>query len=155
MRVPVLWSQLLPATIAVLMAGVPATSGAAANESWEVRSGVVHLLFNVDLLHDLGIDLDVAGAEPASLDPHLGKPNWTLAILPGSDLAFQTERGIVLSRGGTGGAIRLSGALWMRDRASGKETRLDALEIAHGAVSPRAPQSPQGTDPLLLRSATS
>jgi hypothetical protein len=154
MRVPIPWSALLIAAIAVLVVGVPGTSRAAADESWEVRSGVVHLLFNVDLLRDLGIDLEVVGAEPASPDPHLGKPNWTLAILPGSDLAFQTERGNVLSRGGTGGAIRLSGALVLRDRATGRETRLDALEIAHGAANPPVPQSPLGTDPLLLRSAT-
>src|SRR5262245_911914 len=154
MRVPLLWSVLLPAAIAASFVGVPATSRAAPDESWEVRSGAVDLLFNVALLHDLGIDLEVAGAEPGSPDPHLGKPNWTLAILPGSDLAFQSERGIVLSRGGTGGAIRLSGALVLRDRATGRETRLDGLEIAHGVGSPRVPQSPRGTDPLVLRSAT-
>jgi len=155
MRVPALGSLLLRAAVAVLVAGVPANSRAAADESWEVRSGVVHLLFNVDLLHDLGIDLDVAGAEIASPDPHLRKPYWTLAILAGSDLAFQTERGIVQSRGGTGGAIRLSGALLLRDRASGRETRLDALEIAHEPASPVVPQGPRGTDRLLLRSGTS
>src|SRR5262245_19165707 len=154
MRAPALLPLLLAVAIAVLVAGAPATSRAAADESWEVRTGVVHLLFNVDLLHDLGIDLDVVGAEPPARDPHLGKPNWTLAILPGSDLAFQTERGIVLARGGTAGAIRMSGVLVLRDRATGRETRLDGLEIAHG-VNPLAPPSQRGTDPLLLRSATS
>src|SRR5262245_7397874 len=154
MRAPALLPLLLAVAIAVLVAGAPATSRAAADESWEVRTGVVHLLFNVDLLHDLGIDLDVVGAEPPARDPHLGKPNWTLAILPGSNLAFQTERGNVLARGGTAGAIRLSGALVLRDRASGRETRLDALEIAHGAADPAATAGPRGTDVLLLRSAT-
>jgi hypothetical protein len=139
----------------MIVAGVPALSRAAPDETWEVRSGVVHLLFNVDLLRDLGVDLEIAGAEPASRDPHLAKPHWTLAILPGSNLAFQSEHGNVLARGGTGGAIRLSGVLVLRDRSTGRETRMDGLEIAHDDASRPAPLSPRGTDPLLLRSASS
>jgi hypothetical protein len=140
----------------VLGAVLPGVSDAGAVESWAVRSGHVHVAFNVGLLHDLGLDVEVTGAEPTPRGSvRLEEPHWMLAILPGSDLTFSTERGIVLPRGGTGGAIRLAGALVLRERATGRQTRFDALEIAHLAGEDAGPTGTRGTDPLVLRSASS
>jgi flagellar hook capping protein FlgD len=148
-------SKLFGAVLVVVVAMAAAGGVAGAEELWTVRSGHAFIHFNVDLLRDLGIDLEVTGATPAhGADLMLEEPCWDFPILPGSDFRFRSEHGIVLTEGNPGeGTLRLGGALVLRDRASGKVTRLDGLEIAHASPNPLRPSGAQGTEPLQLRSA--
>ncbi|MGH2650253.1 MAG: FlgD immunoglobulin-like domain containing protein [Actinomycetota bacterium] len=145
----------LAATGMILWAAPCAVGPAVAEELWAVRSGRTVLHLNVDLLGDLGIDLEVTGAAPAHGENLLlEEPSWTFPILPGSELRFRSEHGIVLPEGSAAGAIRLGGTVVLRDRGTGKETRFGDLEIAH--ISPTGPSPPGagGTGPLHLRSAS-
>lgn len=147
-------ARLVSAAIAVLLTAVSAVRPVEADELWTVRSGQTYLHFNVDLLHDLGIDLEVTGAAAARAEGLLlEEPNWSFPILPGSDLQFRTEHGIVLAQGSTDGVLRLSGGLVLRDRGTGKETRFDDIEIAHVPASGPGRPGARGTEPLHLRSA--
>ena len=142
----------LIALLAAMIAGGPAS----AEELWTVRAGQVHLHLNLDLLRDLGIEVEVTGAPPAHQDGVLlEEPYWTFPILPGSELRFRTEHGIVLPRGSAAGAMRLGGTVVLRDRVTGREARFDDLEIAPAPSNIASPPGTQGTEPLQLRSAGS
>ena len=129
---------------------------AAAEEVWKVRSGQVVFHFNVALLRDLGIDVKVDGADAVSLGEEvmIEQPNWTFTLGKGSDLEFRAEYGIVEVSGARSGSLRTSGGLLLRDRASGRHTQLDHLELVAGATLGTGAEGEGGADPLLLRSAT-
>jgi len=147
-------SRRFAAAIVVLWAAALMAAPARAEELWTARSGQTFLYFNVDLLRDLGIDLEVTAAPvPHVEELLLEEPSWAFSMLPGSDLEFRTEHDIVLPQGSTGGSIRLGGAILLRDRATGKTTRFDDLEIAHAAAVGPGPPGARGTEPLHLRSA--
>jgi hypothetical protein len=138
---------LLPALLAVMALAGPSR----ADERWAVGSGQVVFNFNVELLHDLGIDVAV---EADAFEPHgdilVDEPCWRFPIR-GSDLGFRTEYGILRQGNLEGSAVRLGGAIVLRDRASGKQMRLDGLEIARMPV-PDPDPGRHGTETLLLRS---
>ncbi|HYM82407.1 MAG TPA: FlgD immunoglobulin-like domain containing protein [Candidatus Limnocylindria bacterium] len=145
-------------SLGAMIVALGATAGifapAAAEESWAVRSGEATFHFNVELLRDLGVEFAVEGqAAKHRDDVTLEDPNWTFTIRKGTDLGFRAEHGIALPGGTTGGAIRLAGTLILRDRATGKETRLTDLEIADAPGTDAKPAGQNGTPSLLLRSA--
>lgn len=146
--------------IAVFAASVAALalSGgpAAAREVWSARSGQVVFTFNVPQMHDLGIEIEIAGTTQArDQDIYIEHPQWAFAIRAGSDLQFVTEHGIALPGGDVTGSIRIDGTITLRDRATGKTTRFSDLEIGKVA-EPITHEEDQGeTAPLYLRSAGS
>ena len=148
-------SRLLAPALLVLSATAAIAPPAPAEELWTARSGQTFLHLNVDLLGDLGIDIEVTGT-PVSRPEELllEEPSWVFRILPGSNLEFRAEHGIVLPQGSTGGSIRLGGAILVRDRTTGKATRFDDLEIAHASAGGTGPPGARGTEPLHLRSAS-
>jgi hypothetical protein len=144
--------RILVAAVALCAACAAGTAGA--EEEWALRSGRVFLHLNVDLLRRLGIDVDISGAGGVEGEDYLlEEPCWVLPILPGADLRFRTESGIVEPRGSAAGSFRLAGSLVLRDRVTGWQTRFDDLEVAH--VGPEGPGPPEAarTGPLHLRSA--
>lgn len=146
--------RLLGAAVVLVMAAMTAIPPAHAEELWTVRSGYAVIHFNVDLLRDLGIELEVTGNTVADAeDVHLEDPSWSFPILPETNLQLRSEHGIVLAQGSEAGAIRLGGALVLRDRATGKETRFDDLELAHLPATGASLPGAHGTEPLQLRSA--
>ncbi len=110
-RSPPAGSASLRFAAAIVVLWGAAAAPARAEELWTARSGQTFLHFNVDLLRDLGIDVEVTAAPVAHAEELLlEEPSWAFAILPGSDLEFRTEHDIVLPQGSTGGSIRLGGA---------------------------------------------
>ena len=148
------WSRRFTPAIVVLSAATLMVAPARSEDLWSARSGRTFLHFNVDLLRDLGIDLEVTAAPLARPEELLLEaPSWAFPILPGSGLEFRTEHDIVRPRGSAGGSLRLGGAILLRDRATGKATRFDDLEIAHAAAGGSGPPGARSTEPLHLRSA--
>jgi flagellar hook capping protein FlgD len=147
-------SRLVTPAIVLLSVSGSMAAVARAEELWTARSGQAVLHFNVDLLRDLGIDLEVAGAPVAHAeDLLLEEPSWAFPILPGSGLEFRAERDVVPPQGSTAGSLRLGGAIVLRDRATGRTIRFDDLEIAHVPAGGPGPPGARGTEPLHLRSA--
>ena len=141
------------AVVAVLGFSVVVVASSHAEELWVARSGEVIFHFNQPLLRDLGFDLEVAGAALDHDNPIGEEPAWAFPIREGSDLQFRTEHGVALSPGSVAGALRLDGAITLRDRATGKDLRLTDLEIAHTAEPDSRPSPMDRTGPLHLRSA--
>lgn len=141
--------SIIGAFIVASSAAVPAR----AEEVWAVRSGQVYLHLNLDLLRDLGIEIEVGGVGSDEVDGLLlEEPYWTFPIRPGSDLRFRAEHGIV-QRSAETGTIRLGGSLVIRDRKTGNTTRFDDLEIAPlPALGPDSSGAPHAGS-LQLRSA--
>ncbi|HKQ57178.1 MAG TPA: FlgD immunoglobulin-like domain containing protein, partial [Candidatus Eisenbacteria bacterium] len=147
-------SHVRVAWLAALLCVLVSAAPAAAEEKWAVKSGAATLAFNLDLLRDLGIEVEVTGASNADVEGiNLDEPYWTFPILGSSDLQFRTSHSVVLPQGGTTGAIRLGGVLVLRDRASGRESRFDDLEIVDISVASMGTSETSGPEPLLLRSA--
>jgi hypothetical protein len=142
--------------VTALLAAVLAAGPIRAEEHWTVRSGQVVFNFNESLLNDIGIDLIVEAPvfEPNS-DFLLDEPCWAFPIRMGSDLGFRCEYDIIPAGGLEGSVLRLGGAITLRDRWSGKQTRLDGLEIARMLQTDGEPPGRQGTETLQLRSSTS
>jgi hypothetical protein len=141
------------AALAVLGLSVLVGAPSNAEELWVVRSGEAIFHFNVPLLRDLGIDLEVAGVGSDHKEIIAEEPAWAFPIRASSDLQFLAEHGIALSPGSVTGAARLDGIITLRDRATGKETRLTDLEIAHAAEPDSRPSPMDARPPLHLRSA--
>lgn len=140
--------------LAVLIVASSSAGPARAEEVWVVRTGRVHLHLNVGLLSDLGIEVEVGGAASGEVEGLLlEEPYWTFPIRAGSDLRFRAEHGVVVPGGGASGAVRLEGTLVIRDRATGRTTRLDDLEIAPLPELGAAPAGARRAATLQLRSA--
>ena len=138
--------------VAVLCVALLGARPTGAEQLWVVRSGQATFHLNASLLRDLGLEVaEVKGSVPASEVLWMEEPNWTFPILKGSDFQFRTVRDMALSNGLAGGAIPLGGAITVRDRRTGREVRVDQLEIAN-AGSP-ASDSGHVKRPLILRSA--
>lgn len=145
------------AAFAVAVASLALSGGSAsAREVRSARSGQVVFTFNVPQMHDLGIDIEIAGTTRArDEDIYIEHPQWAFPIRAGSDLRFVTEHGIALPGGDVTGSIFIDGSITLRDRASGKTTRFVDLEIGRIA-EPSTREEDQGeTAPLFLRSAGS
>jgi hypothetical protein len=109
------------AVVAVLGFSVVVVASSNAEELWIARSGEVIFHFNQPLLRDLGFDLEVAGAALDHDNPIGEEPAWAFPIREGSDLQFRAEHGVALPPRSVAGALRLDGAITLRDRATGKE----------------------------------
>lgn len=145
--------RVLGAAWVVLWAAVLVGSPVRAEEHWAVRSGQAVFNFNVALLQDLGIEIMVE-ADPIepNADLLIEEPCWTFPIRKGSDLGFRCEYGIIRPGGLEGSTLRLGGAITVRDRASGRQTRFDGLEIARMPATDPDPPGRHGTETLQLRS---
>ncbi len=146
-------ARSLAAAFVVLWTAALVASPVGADERYSVRSGQAVFNFNMELLHDLGIEL-VVEADPIEPNSDFGveAPCWTFPILKGTDLGFRSRYGVVLAGGLEGSALRLGGAITVRDRASGKQARFEDLEIARLAAKAQDPNGRNGTETLLLRS---
>jgi hypothetical protein len=139
--------------LAALVLGLAsvAIAPAGAEELWQVRSGHVLFHFNLPLLRDLGIDLEVHEVGLVHDDERvLEEPTWSFPIRSASDLRIRTEHGIPRPPGGAAGSAGLGGAIVLRNCATGAEIRLSDLELAGGDLAGGA-----GTVDLRLRSAAS
>jgi hypothetical protein len=143
-------------SLAALACALIVVGPAAADDAWAVRSGQMVMHFNVDLLRDLGVDLEVRGAsEEHPDDIWIEHPHWSFPIMAGSDLRFRAEYDAVLPQGGNAGTVRLGGTLVLRERASGRETRIEQLELV--PLPPTGSDLPgaTGAQTLLMRSGAS
>lgn len=146
--------RLANLALVVLCAAALGAGQVRAEEHWAVRSGQAYFNFNVELLNDLGIEIVVEADRfaPQGDVLMLEEPAWSFPLRKGSDLGFRSEHGIIRPGGLEGSALRLAGAITLRDRASGKETRLDGLEIGRKPVLDPGPPGRHGSEVLQLRS---
>jgi len=80
---PIVPFRRLLVVVAVILASSVAVP-ARADDVWAVRSGQVHLHLNVELLRDLGIEVEVSGAGSGEVEGLLiEEPYWTFSIRPG------------------------------------------------------------------------
>ncbi len=128
--------------MAMALVSAHVASGA---EVWVARGGTTTFHFNVDLMHDLGIqvsDMQDTVASPPGTDFRIEEPFWTFGISPDSDLRFQVNNGIAVPYGVLGGALQFGGSIVLRVNASDVTLRHFNISYVPATVS-----GPAGTHP--------
>lgn len=119
---PIMQFALRLGALAAAGAMCLAASGSDAAEIWSVQDGQTSLLFNTELMNELGLTVTGVEETPTGavvlMDPDA--PAWHFQMTPASDFSFEVEKGAFHATGPLSGHLAHLGTFSIRNNATGE-----------------------------------